>query len=61
MLFIDDDSTSEIKKGALQSYPYALGRAIGFGKHDKNYFEKENISGISTVVQLLSLAFEEQW
>jgi hypothetical protein len=50
----------KMKRGALQSYPYALGRAKGFGKHDKNYFEKENISGISTVVQLLRLKFGEQ-
>jgi hypothetical protein len=62
MLFIHDTSTFEIKRGALQSYPYALGRAKGFGKHDENYFEKENIFGISTAVQLLSLAFgERQW
>jgi hypothetical protein len=37
-----------------------LGRTKEFGKHDKNYFEKENIAGISTVVQLLTLKFGEQ-
>ena len=59
-LFIDDDSNFKNKRVALQSYPYALGRAKGFEKHGKNYFVKETIFGISTAVQLPRLALVER-